>query len=242
MEVLLGILPAVFFAGVMGVGAIAFVVYGQKRLGQLQEQTRDYTAGAVAQRLGMEVVRGAPGQNLWITGKTALESQHLDICIAGQWAGVPVDIVYYRDVQHEKHNWTEMTVHSEWEVRIAAHTEASFGHFEVMFRRPKAHNTVTSFFRNPMPELRTGHPHVDATYRVTGDNPAIAEALGELLAPLIGLEYVHVVGAPGRVSFRLDRGAAGRGNEMMGVAYALYDAERVLNVLTAIVRTAEGRA
>ena len=99
MEVLLGILPAVFFAGVMGVGAIAFVVYGQKRLGQLQEQTRDYTAGAVAQRLGMEVVRGAPGQNLWITGKTALEGLHLEICVAGQWAGVPVHIVYYRDVE-----------------------------------------------------------------------------------------------------------------------------------------------
>ncbi|GAB5543851.1 MAG: hypothetical protein RLO52_12320 [Sandaracinaceae bacterium] len=242
MSELLAVAPVVLFAGLMGVGVIAYLIYGQKHREGLQEQTKDYRAGALAERLGLQVVRGDPAQNLWVTGTGFSDVQHFDVRLSGQKNGVPVDIVYFRDVAHEKHSLREMTIHSTWEVRLAAETNANFGHFEATIRNPKAYSRVRPFFDNPMPELQTGHPAVDQAFRLTGDNPAIAQALGPLLAPLTSLVYVHVVGAPGQVSFRLDRGDMGRGSELMGVAYGLYDAERILDVLSRIVLTAEGRA
>jgi hypothetical protein len=241
MADLLGVAPALFVPMVMVALVIGGLIYGRRHLSRVQRDTTDYQAGAIAQRLGLRLERGNPAQNLFVTGRMAEEVQHFDVRLAGQRNEVPVEIVYFRNVEHER-GFLEVTIHQTWDVRLTARTTASFGHFEVCLRNPQAHNRVRPYFENPMPELRTGHPVTDRALRITGDNPAIATPLGELLAPLASLQYVHVVGEPGAISFLMSRGDGGRGNEMMGVGYGLYDADRILDVLTRIALTAEGRA
>lgn len=240
MSDLLAILPSFGFAGLMVVGVIGYMIWAQKARGQMQKDTAQYQAGAIAQRLGMRVVRGDPNTNLFVNG-AGLANQRYDVHVTGERQGVPLEIVYFKEV------WTETgilttTVHRQWEGRLTALTQAAFGHFEVTLRQPQQWNGVRSFFANPMPELSTGDPRTDSLLRVTGDNPAIAGALGGLLAPLTRLNYVHVVGRPGQISFLMSHSSAGRGNEMIGVGYALFDAETIFEVLTRIALTAEGRA
>lgn len=240
MADLLAIVPSLGFAALMVVGVIGFLIYSQKRRGQIQKDTADYQAGAVAARLGMRVERGDPGQNLFVNAGL-YETAKIDAVLRGERHGVPIEIVYLKE------NWTETgilttTLHRKWEGRLTARTPAQFGHFEVSLRQPQSYNRTRSFFANPMPELSTGDARTDSMLRVTGDNPAIAGALGPLLSPLTRLNYVHVVGRPGEVTFLMSHSDAGKGLEMIGVGYALHDAELILDVLTRIALTAEGRA
>lgn len=90
-------------------------------------------------------------------------------------------------------------------------------------------------------EVPTGQPQVDATLRLRTDNQQLAASLGPLLLPLTTLNDVHIAAGLGKVSFLMSHADIGDGNEMVGVGYALYDAERIYDVLTRIVLTAEGR-
>lgn len=240
MAELLGILPSVGFAALMVVGVVGFLIYSQKQRAQIQKDTANYQAGAIAQRLGMRLERGDPAQNLFVNS-TLFETVKIDAVLRGERHGVPIEIVYLKET------WTETgvvysTTTRKWEARLTARTPAQFGHFEVCMRQPQAYNAVRSFFSNPMPELPTGDPRTDSLLRVTGDNPPVAGALGPLLAPLTRLNYVHVIGRPGEISFLMSHCAGGRGLEMMGVGYGLHDADLILDVLTRIALTAEGRA
>ncbi|MCA9605630.1 MAG: hypothetical protein KC619_08555 [Myxococcales bacterium] len=240
MDQLLAIVPSISFAALMVVGVIGYMIYAQKHRAQIQKDTADYQAGAMAQRLGMRIERGDPHQNLFVNTQL-FETAKIDVALRGERHGVPIEIVYLKET------WTETgivssTIHRKWEGRLTARTPAQFGHFEVSLRQPQSYNVVRSYFAHPMPELPTGDPRTDSLLRVTGDNPPIAGALGPLLAPLTRLNYVHVIGRPGEVTFLMSHCAGGRGLEMMGVGYALHDAELIFDVLTRIALTAEGRA
>jgi len=219
---------------------IGYMVWGVKQRAKIQEDTTDYQAGAIAQRLGLRVERGSPQQNLFYPGQPAFGDQLIDVLIRGERRGVPLEIVYF------KKNTTEQKIMSvkvrrEWQAQVIAHTTAAFGHFEVTLRQPAQWNRVRPFFERPMPELTTGDARTDAMLRVSGDNPAIAAALGPLLSPLTSMEYVHVVGRPGQIAFLMDNSDAGKGLELMGVGHTLYHVETVVDVLTNVVLTAQGQ-
>lgn len=240
MSDLLAIAPGLIVPMVMVAAVAALLIYQQKQRAQISKDTAQYQAGALAQRLRMRIERGHPGTNLFFTGLTSLENQHFDVLLRGEHLGVPIELVFYRQVQREQGVF-EVTVHREWDSRLTARTSASFGHFEVTLRHTQAYNRVRPYFENPMPEVPTGDPRTDSLLRVCTDNPAIAAHLGALLSPLTSMSYVHVIGRPGEVSFVMANCDAGRGNEMVGVGYALHDAERIYDVLARIVLAAEGR-
>lgn len=215
--------------------------------GRAMASVPSYQAGALAARLGMHIERGHPGFNLFVTGVGSLADQHFDVLLRGERHGVPIELVYFRhNTTDERFELLTATTHftmtRRWEGRLTARTHASFGHFEVSLRHPNSYNRVAPFFDAPLQEVPTGHPAVDAALRLRTDNPGLAPHLGALLAPLTTLQYVHVVGHPGQVSFLMSHADVGKGHEMIGVGYALHDAERIYDVLTRIVLTAEGRA
>ena len=230
------LVPVVGIALVVG-----YMIYGHKQRAKTQADTTEYQAGAIAQKLGIGVERGDPNLNLFVPGKGGLQNQHYDVLLRGQRNGVPLEVVYFRQVTTEQ-GFMSVTRNRSWEARITARTDAAFGHFEATLRQPQQWNRTRTYFENPMQELRTGDARTDSLLRVTGDNPAIAPSLGALLAPLTSLNYVHVIGRPGEVSFLMSHSDAGKGNEMIGVGYALYDAVVISDVLTRIVLTAQGQA
>lgn len=240
MADLFAVLPSVGFAVLMIVGVFALMFWQHKQRAKIQRDTAEYQAGAIAQRLGIRVEKGDPNTNLFVN-QGGLAQQSYDVLLRGERNGVPIEIVYFKKVWIES-DWVSSTQYRQWQGQLTARTNARFGHFEVTLRQPQQWNRVRSFFAQPMQELSTGNARTDSMLRVTGDNPAIAGALGGLLEPLTRLNYVHVVGRDGEVSFLMSHSDAGMGNEMIGVGYALYDCETIFDVLTRIVLTAEGRA
>ena len=241
MSDLLTIAPGLFVPILM-IGVVIFMLfYSRKRQAQIQKDHAHYQAGAIAQRLGIRVEKGDPARNLFIPGKGSMEQQRIDVLLRGERNGVPVELVFFKETQYEQ-GILQTTVHRSWEGRLTAKTNASFGHFEITLRQPQGWNRVRPYFANPMQEVATGDARTDSLLRVTSDNPTIAASLGGLVSPLTTLNYVHVIGCPGEVSFLMSHSDAGRGNEMIGVGYALHDCELIYDVLTRIVLTAEGRA
>lgn len=240
MSDLVTLLPSLGFPVLMIVGVVALMIWQHKQRGKIQQQTADYQAGAIAQRLGIRVEKGDPNTNLFVN-QGGLATQKYDVLLRGERHGVPIEIVYFKEVWVEQHIMSA-TRHRTWQGQLTARTNARFGHFEVTLRQPQQWNRVRSFFSQPMQELPTGNGRTDSMLRVTGDNPQIASALGGLLEPLTRLNYVHVIGRDGEVSFLMSHSDAGMGNEMMGVGYALHDCELIFDVLTRVVLTAEGRA
>lgn len=240
MEELLAIASPICTVSVMVSFVVVVLVWQKKNRAQMDQDTQEYRVGSIAERLGMRIERGEPMTNL-LVNQAALESQRYDVVLRGERQGVPIELVYFKAVWVEA-EFIRSTQYREWEARLTARTGAQFGHFEATLRQPQQWNRVRTYFSQPMPELSTGNGRTDSMLRVTGDNPAIAGALGGLLEPLTRLNYVHVIGRPGEVTFLVSHSDAGRGTEMIGVGYALHDCELIFDVLSRVVRTAEGRA
>ncbi len=235
----LTLLPSACFTFVMIGGVLAFFVYSSKQRAQMQIDTAQYQAGAMAQRLGMRLERGEPHINLFVN-QSAFANQTYDVVLRGERNGVPIELIYLKQVWVETHLMSA-TRHRKWQGQLTARTGARFGHFEVTLRHPQTWNAVRPFFSVAMQEVMTGNARTDSMLRVTTDNPAIAGPLGALLEPLTRLNYVHVIGRDGEVTFLVSHAAVGQGNEMIGVGYALHDAEVIYDILTRIVLVAEGR-
>jgi hypothetical protein len=235
-------MESVWILGVLLVGAFMAwsMMRNRKAMAQFKEDYKDFTAGALAERLALTLERGDASTNLVFTGKGGWENQAFDIMIRGTAYGAPVDLVYYRKVStHAKALGTETRF--EYDCRITAYMQADVGRFEISIAKPSGFNQVQPYFEGGLARRSFGDAKLDAVLRIEADDPGIPMRLVPFLGALLPLNYVHVIGKAGQVSFVMTHGDCGTGMEMIGAGYGFHAAPQLVHMLASIACTLDGR-
>lgn len=212
----------------------------KQKTAEFDQQYSNYRAGELAQRLGLQLVKGDPTFNFMVThanaavarGATDNQAVHIDIELSGAPFGVPLSLIYLN--RQERETGFSSTTYKTWfDCRMTATTKQPFPPFEVTSRRPPMGAIVK---QQAFPEMPTGNPAVDAEFQVTTREPGIAQLLGQVLPEFVamGSAGVHLVADGERVSFVMGQTTAPI------VASALYHAEVMSHALSSLARRLGG--
>jgi len=225
----------------LAVGYMFFMRSRQKqKTAEFDQQYANYRAGELAQRLGLQLIKGDPAFNFMVThaneaiarGATDKQAVHIDIELSGTPFGAPLSLVYLN--RQERETGVAQTTYKTWfDCRMIATAKQPFPPFEVTSRRPPMGAIVK---QQAFPEMKTGNPAVDAEFQVTTQEPGLAQLLGQVLPEFVALSSagVHLVGDGQRVSFVMSQTAAPL------VASALYHAEVMSHALSSLARRLGG--
>lgn len=228
----------------LGIAALAFymLVLRKRQAATMDQNSAGYRAGALAERLGLQVVQGDPMFNLFIPQATvdAMKGPrdgqpvHIEILLRGEVEGVPLEL-HYLSRAEKKTDYIGGVVHwTNWfECRLTAQAKRPFPEFEVVSRATPL-GLITR--RLAVAEARTGNPSVDAMYSVATAEPAMARLLGSQMDAFSEFVTagVHLVGDGKAVSFQMEQAKP----PMIG--YALYYPESMAKGLVAIARAVGG--
>lgn len=212
----------------------------KQKTAESDQQYSSYRAGELAQRLGLQLVKGDPAFNFMVThanaaiarGATDSQAVHIDIELSGSPFGVPLSLLYLN--RQERDTGFSSTTYKSWfDCRMTATSKQPFPPFEVTSRRTPMGAIVK---QQAFPELPTGNPAVDAEFQVTTHEPGLAQLLGQVLPEFVALASagVHLVGDGQRISFVMSQTTAPI------VASALYHAEVMSHALSSLARRLGG--
>jgi hypothetical protein len=214
---------------VMPVLVLALLVYGFVVRKRGLAATTHATVGALAQRLGLQVIQGDPSINLYYL---AQPNRNYERNI--QLVGAP----YGREVKWDLTDGTRsqdflvlVKVTTTWGCFLVARVGAHFPDFEVKLRNPNQY-LVPEISLPHLPETLTGDPAIDATFRVAIADPRYAPSLVPAIQALAGQLYVHIVGQGGVVMIPITR---------FGLGYFVNAAEQYLYALEVLACILEGR-
>jgi hypothetical protein len=219
---------------------LGFLVYRRAAVGNMEQQYAAYRAGSLAQRLGMTLVEGDPGFNLFIRqanvdvrrGPGDGRPIQVQVRMQGTTQGVPLQLVYlYRVEQHS--DIAQVTWRTWFDCRMIAQTRRPFPPFEVISRTAPLGPIAAT---QPLPQAPTGNSMVDSTYAVATAEPALARLLGEMLGGFATFQNsgVHLVGDGSSISFVMKQDKAPL------LANALYYAELMAQQLAALAQRVGG--
>ena len=235
-------------AAVTIIGTFGFMIFMRRRL---DTQYAHLAAGAVAQRLGMQLVEGDTEHNLATrsvlpsvqnTGnakgflKQMAAAQvggtlgEFRLRMVGRPYGSDAELVLF--VREDlKVGYTENVTTTWSDLRVTIHAKCQVTPFEVALRKPM---TGLESRRNerPMPTQRFAEPTLDKLLVIETFDPQLPRALAAALAPLAGYSYVHVTGAGNQLSFVMTP------TSVMATASKL---EQVVHVLASIAAVFEGK-
>jgi hypothetical protein len=226
---------------------IAFVLYyvlvmRKRQIGKADQTNASYRAGALAERLGLTLVKGDPAFNLSIsmtdarvrTGARDNKPVHVDILMQGEKDGVALELRYLLH-QECQTDYANDVVHwkTAFECCMRAQAKRAFPEFEVTSRVTSTGPIVRM---TTCPEASTGVPGVDAAYLVATAEPAMAKLLANHMAAFAEFHVggVHLVGDGQAVSFQM------RESTSVQIAYGLYYPESMAKGLVAIARAVGG--
>lgn len=209
---------------------LVWMLWNKRRAKAAIEENADKNAGVVAERLGLQVVEGDPKQNL-LYFLQPMGDYARTIRMVGRPYGRPTEFWVHdgRKVQEyivaSKTTWT---FGSRLEVEVA-----QIHAFEVMLRQPNAYLKVEGDFQKPpLPEVRTGVPHLDAHFIVRAGHPGIGPALVGALQLLATHHYVHLAGAGQKMWIKWER---------ISLGYFAHSAEEYMLALETAACALEGR-
>ena len=222
---------------ILAFGALGYVAYQRFRgAGKLEQQYTQFRVGALAQRLGLQVVAGDPSFNLFIRqanvdvarGPADGRPIQLEVRLEGSPNGVPLALEYLYRVEQVT-GLGRVTWRIWFDCRMAVTPPRSFPPFEVISRSAPLGPIARTL---ALPVQSTGQPAIDASYEVATDDPALASYLGQHLAPFaqFGNAGVHLVGDGRRIAFVMKQDKAPL------LANALYFAEAMASALDALCR------
>lgn len=232
----------VFLFPVIGVVAlVVYMVWARKSTALAQdEQFSQYRAGALAQRLGLQLTVGDPNFNLFIRhaavdvrrGPADNKPVHIEVRMQGTPNGVPLELVYLYRVEQET-GFSTITWRTWFDCRMTAQAARPFPPFEMLSRTAPLGPIAQIQALPPSP---TGDAAVDATYLVATGEPGVARLLGQVAGGLATFQNsgVHLVGDGSRVAFVMKQDKAPL------LANALYYAESMSQVLSDLVRRLGG--
>jgi hypothetical protein len=176
----------VFAFPVLSLVVVAWFFLRQKKaIAGYDQQYSNYRAGELARRLGLAVVKGDPGFNLFIRhanvdvarGPSDNKPVHIDVTVAGARDGRELALRYLYRVEQET-GFGSVTWRTWFDCRMTAVVHRPFPPFEVVSRKtPMGAITRTQ----SLPEMPTGVPAVDAEYAVCTAHPEMAALLGQVL-------------------------------------------------------------
>ncbi|MBN1612403.1 MAG: hypothetical protein JW940_37580 [Polyangiaceae bacterium] len=233
----------VLLVPLIGLVVVAYMlVMRYKRVTTSDQQYSNYRAGELAQRLGLQLLSGDPGFNLFIihtdqqvlNGPTDKKPVDVNIKMAGSPQGVPLELIYVYNVT-QKTGFDVIRRETLFDCRMIAHTRQPFPSFEVLSR-----NTAMGPIQQilPLPAVPTGNPIVDAAYLVATGEPRLAQLLGTLIPGFAQLDQnrngIHLVGEGTSISFVMQQNTAPL------VANALYYAESMAMNLSQVAKAVGG--
>jgi len=233
-----------FFYLIFPAVALGYVLFmrshHKKKTQEYDEQYANFRAGALAQRLGLQLLKGDPSFNFMVTyanqavarGATDDKAINIDIEMAGTPFGVPLTFKYLYRVERES-GFNSTTYKTWFNCRMAASAKLAFPPFEVTSRNTSVGRIVR---QQTLPDAQTHNPAVDAEFQVTTHEPALAQLLGELLPEFstFGPAGVHLLGDGQQVSFVMNQSTAPM------VPSALYYAEVMTHALSTIAQRLGG--
>jgi hypothetical protein len=226
---------------VVAVGYMLFMRTQQKKkTAEYDEQYANFRAGALAQRLGLQLLKGDPSYNFIVThanqsvarGATDKQAINIDIEMAGAPFGVPLTFRYLYRVERES-GFNSTTYKTWFNCRMTASAKQAFPPFEVTSRKTSLGSIVRE---QTLPDAPTHNAAVDAEFQVTTREPALAQLLGQLLPEFstFGAAGVHLSGDGQQVSFVMNQSSAPI------VQSAIYHAEVMTHALSNLAQRLGG--
>jgi hypothetical protein len=239
-------LTPILFVVLMSGAAFIFIWRSKAARKQIAGQYAHSKAGALAQRLGLTLVRGNPETNLQFADKGGVEHQHTDVLLSGTPHGVPTEIVYFRKAKDATsvgsallgRSVTEVT----WDCRIAARIETHVGRFQIRLKKPAQYLDASNYFDTELPLASFGVPELDAVLLLEADDPSIGPKLASIVGPLTTMPYVHVVGERGHVSFDMAHCQNALYGTGLATSYGFHFVEPLVHLLASAVCVLEGRS
>jgi hypothetical protein len=184
--------------------AIGIAFWQRKRLHTGESDHAYARAGAVAERLGLELVEGDPNTNFVyaraLGTKRSGVMPEVRVRLEGAPGGRHTAIHYYdrTDVAHGVLQTTH-TTHIDARIVVAVHE--AFPAFEVMMK------DYGHFAAHVRPQLRanpcpTGDAQLDGLLQVKCADPRVAPVIAEGLRSFLGSQYVHIIGMEGTLTFQ----------------------------------------
>lgn len=208
---------------------IAMVIFSVVMRRRGIANTQHATLGALAQRLGLQVVEGDPTTNLYY-----LSQPNRDYARSLRASGAPygrqVDFDFTDGTRTQDFLVLVQTTHS-WGCYLVARVGIAFAEFEITPRQPTQY-LEPNVMLGHLPEAPSGNPQVDATYKIACADPRVGAALGAALPLLSDKLYVHVVGQGNAVMIPITR---------YGLNYVVHDAEAYLYFLEVLACYLEGK-
>ena len=235
-------------AVVLGGVVVVFAMRRGRESARVFDQSNAHShAGALAGRLGFQLVRGNPHFNLqYPTASLTQLDGDVAVQLCGELHGVSMEMAYRRTAKDVTRLGDVLLNQSRtcitYDARVTARLNLDVGRAQIRLRQAPAYASPPDYFDGAGPsEIQTGNPTLDARLRIEADNPAVGSALAEVLASSTDLVWFHFVVTPGAVTFSMvspgDDTTSGTGS-----AYAYAQIDRVLYFLAAMVCRLEGRS
>jgi hypothetical protein len=241
-------MSTIVLSAVIIIGTFGFMIFMKKRL---NTQYAHLKAGALAQRLGMQLVEGNPEHNLAThsvlpsvqnTGsaggflKQMAATQvggtlgEFRLRMIGRPYGSDAELVLYAREDLEV-GYTQNTTTTWSDLRFTFHVRSNVTPFELALREQMT-GLETRANEQPMPKQRFGDAALDKRYVIESFDQNLPRHLAGVLAPLAQLAYVHVVGAGNQISFVMTPTA---------VCSSAMSLEQIVHVLASITAVFEGK-
>jgi hypothetical protein len=232
------LIPLIVVAVVLSV--MAFMRFRQGAvMGNMENQYAHARAGAVAQRMGLQLVAGDPNFHFYINPrlKQGHEALYGNKAIApecvvqmqGMPAGRRVEMLYHDHMELEK-GLLERTLHTSFDARLTVAVNAPFPAFEVHTRNPNEYVKLVP--QLALPPQTLGDAALDQALVLKAADPRIGPVIGPALRLLGQTQYVHILGQEGALVFRYTQMAS------MGMG----DADKALPAMDEMARAIEQAA
>jgi hypothetical protein len=188
------------------------------------------TVGALANRLGLQVMEGDPTLNLHYLSQPTLDYKRR-IVLEGAPHGRPLTWEFSDGTRTQDYVFYVRKTHS-WGCFLVARVGVPIADFEVVLRQPTQYLEPHGLLEG-LGEVWTGHPDIDATFKITSSDARVAALLAPMLRLLMGKLYVHIAAQGSVMMMPLTRYA---------MPYFVHDAEAYTHALESLCCALEGRA
>ncbi len=195
-------LPAIFI--VLVVGALALVAARR----HFAAPDPRYGVGALAARLGFQIIEGNPDENLLQVPSPQLFRFQLPF-VRGAWRGLKAQLVgtvqgrsaviCILDQHALERGLLGRFIHTQYDGHIAAEVRAPFPAFEVISRTQHAMMAADSKLAAPI--VSFGDAQLDAVAILRSHDPRIAPVIREAVRSMLAVQWFCIRGEPGRVVF-----------------------------------------
>lgn len=217
------------FVYVIPVLAVAALIYSFIARRKGLAATGHVTVGAVAGRLGLQVVEGDPSLNLYYLSQPGRDYRR-NIRLEGAPQGRRMRWDFTDGIRHQDFLVVVKRT-TTWGCFLVVEAGVAFPEFEITLRAPNEY-LVPETMLGHLPEAPTGDPSVDQTFCIRVADPRWAPALAPVARALAGQLYVHVVGQGGSIMMPITR---------MGLPYFAHAAEQYAYALEVAACGFEGK-